>query len=86
MRLIALLALAVVTCGCVVYQCPSTPNTSDALKLDGDSGVEQAECPPSKRFTGTCTDGCNTWTCDGSGMCMVTSLYCPSTFDLEITP
>lgn len=84
MRLIALLAL--VTCGCVVYECPSTGFTLGTLKLDGESETPQVECPPDSQFVGFCTDGCNTWTCDGSGMCMVTSLYCPSTFDLEITP
>lgn len=77
-RLIALLLLALVTCGCVVYQCPSTARVDDAVKLDALSGYNVINCPPSDKYVvGSCLDGCNMWSCDVSGMCSVTSLYCP---------
>jgi len=86
MRLVALLLLALVTCGCVICECPSTARVEDPIKLDGYSDVMEVNCPPTDtHFVGTCTDGCNTWTCDGSGTCSVTSLYCPKE-GLWITP
>lgn len=86
MKLLALLALALVTCGCVVYQCPPRASTEGAIKLDRSSDYIEVNCPPTDtHFAGTCTDGCNTWSCDGSGTCSVTSLYCPKD-GLWITP
>lgn len=77
MRLLAVLALAVLLAGCCTTGTPKV--VDNRLVLSGE------ECPPGRNFTGTCSDGCNTWTCDG-GMCMVTSLYCPSEWPPEEKP
>ena len=67
------------------YRRPADRSERAVLELDGESETPQVECPPDNHFAGSCTDGCNTWTCDGSGTCSVTSLYCPKD-GLWITP